>query len=124
MFRRRASPVNKRRVPSVSSPQERAAKSFVERHGLWTDEQFEAAAKAEKWIEERALEVVRLSFADKTAIFPAKPEVRTESPPMIRMACPLTQTPLAKTTPPKPAFRVSTRACNRTMPPGPAKPPT
>ena len=38
----------------MSSSQERsAAKSFVERHGLWSEEQFEAAARAERLIEER-----------------------------------------------------------------------
>ena len=42
----------------MSTSQERsAAASFVERHGLWSEEQFEAAKKAEKLIEE--LEVVR-----------------------------------------------------------------
>ena len=46
----------------VSSSEERTARSFVERHGLWSDEQFEAAAHADKWIEEHGLEVVRLSF--------------------------------------------------------------
>ena len=42
----------------MSSSQERTAHSFVERHGLWNDEQYEAAVKADKWIEEYGLEVV------------------------------------------------------------------
>jgi glutamine synthetase len=51
----------------MSTSQERsAAASFVERHGLWSEEQFEAAKKAEKLIEE--LEVVRLSFPDQHGI--------------------------------------------------------
>ncbi len=48
----------------MSSSEERKKRSFVERHGLWNDEQFEAAANADKSIEERGLEVVRLSFPD------------------------------------------------------------
>jgi glutamine synthetase len=47
--------------------EDRTARSFVERHGLWSDEQFEAAVNAEKWIEEHQLEVVRFSFPDQTA---------------------------------------------------------
>jgi len=44
----------------MSSSQERsAAGSFVERHGLWTEEQFEAARRAEKLIESERLDVVR-----------------------------------------------------------------
>jgi Glutamine synthetase, catalytic domain len=39
----------------VSSSEERTARSFVERHVLWNDEQFEAAANADKWIEEHGL---------------------------------------------------------------------
>ena len=42
----------------MSSSQERTAHSFVERHGLWSDEQYEAAVKADKWIEEYGLEVI------------------------------------------------------------------
>jgi glutamine synthetase len=42
--------------------------SFVERHGLWDDDQFDAAAKAEALIEDQQLETVRLSFADQHGI--------------------------------------------------------
>jgi len=56
----------------VSSPQERAAKSFVERHGLWTDEQFEAAAKA---VADGTVEVVGLWSHLVNADEPAHPTV-------------------------------------------------
>src|ERR671918_408411 len=56
----------------MSSSQERAAKTFVERHSLWSEEQFEAAARAERLIEERKLEVVRLSFPDQHGILRGK----------------------------------------------------
>jgi glutamine synthetase len=92
----------------VSSSQERAAKSFIERHGLWTDEQFEAAAKAEKWIEERALEVVRLSFADQHGILRGKTVIANETPRMMRNGCSITTTLLAKDTAHKTVFPVFT----------------
>src|SRR3954447_8785544 len=95
-------------MPSVSSSQERAAKTFVERHGLWTDEQFEAAAKAEKWIEERALEVVRLSFADQHGILRGKTVIANETPRMMRNGCSITTTLLAKDTAHKTVFPVFT----------------
>ena len=41
----------------MSSSEERTARSFVERQGLWSDEQFEAAANADKWIEEHGLDL-------------------------------------------------------------------
>ena len=58
---------------SVSSPQERTAKTFVERHGLWSDEQFEAATRAERLIEEHGLEVVGCRFPTSTASCAARP---------------------------------------------------
>jgi glutamine synthetase len=82
----------------VSSPEERTAHSFVERHGLWTDEQFEAAAHADKWIEEHGLEVVRLSFPDQHGVLRGKTVVAGEAAGMMRNGCSLTTTLLAKDT--------------------------
>jgi hypothetical protein len=62
----------------VSSSEERKKRSFVERHGLWNDEQFEAAANADKCIEERGLEVVRLSFPDQHGVLRGKTVVETD----------------------------------------------
>jgi glutamine synthetase len=92
----------------VSSSEERTAKSFVERHGLWNDEQFEAAARAEKWIEERGLETVRLSFADQHGILRGKTVMANEAPRMMRNGCSITTTLLAKDTAHKTAFPVFT----------------
>jgi len=88
--------------------EERTAKSFVERHGLWSDEQFEAAAKAERWIEERGLEVVRLSFADQHGILRGKTVMAAEAPRMMRNGCAITTTLLAKDTAHKTVFPVFT----------------
>ena len=91
----------------MSSSQERTARSFVERHGLWSDEQFEAAARADKWIEEQGLEVVRLSFPDQHGILRGKTVVASEAAAM-RNGCSITTTLLAKDTAHKTAFPVFT----------------
>jgi glutamine synthetase len=92
----------------VSSSEERAARSFVERHGLWNDEQFEAAATAEKWIEEHALEVVRFSFPDQHGVLRGKTVMAAEAAQMMRNGCALTTTLLAKDTAHKTVFPVFT----------------
>jgi glutamine synthetase len=92
----------------VSSSQERTTRSFVERHALWSDEQFEAAATAEKLIEERGLELVRFSFADQHGILRGKSVVAGEAAAMMRNGCSITTTLLAKDTAHKTAFPVFT----------------
>jgi glutamine synthetase len=92
----------------VSSSEERAARSFVERHGLWNDEQFEAAAKADKCIEENGLEVVRLSFPDQHGILRGKTVMANEAPAAMRNGCSITTTLLAKDTAHKTVFPVFT----------------
>ena len=100
----------------MSSSQERAAKSFIERHGLWTDEQFEAAAKAEKWIEERALEVVRLSFADQHGILRGKTVMAGDAARAMRNGVSITTTLLAKDTSHRSVFPVFTAGGGFGMP--------
>ena len=92
----------------MSSSEERTARSFVERHVLWNDEQFEAAASADKWIEEHGLEVVRLSFPDQHGILRGKTVVATEAAAVMRNGCSLTTTLLAKDTAQKTVFPVFT----------------
>jgi glutamine synthetase len=92
----------------VSSSEERTARSFVERHGLWNDEQFEAAAKADKCIEENGLEVVRLSFPDQHGILRGKTVMANEAPVAMRNGCSITTTLLAKDTAHKTVFPVFT----------------
>ena len=92
----------------MSSSEERKARSFVERHGLWNDEQFEAAAKADKAIEERGLEVVRLSFPDQHGILRGKTIIAREAAAVMRNGCSITTTLLAKDTAHKTAFPVFT----------------
>jgi glutamine synthetase len=92
----------------VSSSKERAARSFVERQGLWNDEQFEAAAHADSWIEEHGLEVVRLSFPDQHGILRGKTVMANEAAQVMRNGCSLTTTLLAKDTAHKTVFPVFT----------------
>jgi glutamine synthetase len=92
----------------MSSPEERVAHSFVERHGLWNDEQFEAAVRAEKAIEQHRLEVVRLSFPDQHGILRGKTVMAGDAAAAMRNGCAMTTTLLAKDTAQKTAFPVFT----------------
>jgi len=92
----------------VSSSQERTARSFVERHGLWSDEQFAAAADVDRSIEQNALEVVRLSFADQHGILRGKTVMAGEAAHAMRNGCSITTTLLAKDTAHKTVFPVFT----------------
>jgi glutamine synthetase len=53
--------------------------SFVERHGLWSKEQQEAASRLRKIVEEKNLEVIRLSFPDQHGILRGKTLVAGEA---------------------------------------------
>jgi len=92
----------------VSSSEERKARSFVERHGLWNDEQFEAAALADKRIEDDGLDTVRLSFPDQHGILRGKTVVATEAAAAMRNGCSITTTLLVKDTAHKTVFPVFT----------------
>ena len=92
----------------MSSSQERTARSFVERHGLWSDEQFAAAADVDRSIEQYALEVVRLSFADQHGILRGKTVMAGEAALAMRNGCSITTTLLAKDTAHKTVFPVFT----------------
>jgi glutamine synthetase len=92
----------------VSSSQERTTRSFVERHGLWSEEQFAAAANVDKAIEQDSLEVVRLSFADQHGILRGKTVMAGEAAHAMRNGCSITTTLLAKDTAHKTVFPVFT----------------
>jgi len=92
----------------ASSKERSAGLSFVERHGLWSDEQFAAAAAAEKLIEEHQLEVVRMSFADQHGILRGKTVMASDAARVMRNGCSMTSTLLAKDTAHKTVFPVFT----------------
>ena len=91
-----------------SSVERSAAGTFVERQGLWSEEQFEAARKAEKIIEEQNLEVVRFSFPDQHGILRGKQLLADGAASAMRNGVSMTTTLLAKDTSHKSVFPVFT----------------
>jgi glutamine synthetase len=101
----------------MSTSQERsAAASFVERHGLWSEQQFEAARKAERLIEEQGLEVVRLSFPDQHGILRGKQVMAADAGRTLRNGCTISTTLLAKDTSHRSVFQVFTPGGGLGMP--------
>jgi glutamine synthetase len=93
----------------MSSSQERvSALTFVERHGLWSDEQVAAAVRLDKLIEERRLETVRLSFPDQHGILRGKTVMAADAASVMRNGCSITTTLLAKDTSHRTVFPVFT----------------
>ena len=84
------------------------ALSFVERHGLWSKEQQEAASRLRKIVEEKNLEVIRLSFPDQHGILRGKTLVASEALASLESGCSITTTMLAKDTSHKTVFPVFT----------------
>jgi glutamine synthetase len=89
---------------------------FVESHALWSEEQIEAAAKIDKVIEERALEVVRLSFPDQHGILRGKTIMAADAAHVMRNGCSITTTLLAKDTSHRTVFPVFTAGGGFGMP--------
>jgi len=82
--------------------------SFVERHGLWSNEQKEAAARLRRIVEEQKLEVIRLSFPDQHGILRGKTLVASEALASLESGCSITTTMLAKDSSHRTVFPVFT----------------
>jgi glutamine synthetase len=82
--------------------------SFVERHGLWSSEQKEAAAGLRKIVEQQRLEVIRLSFPDQHGILRGKTLIAAEALASLESGCTITTTMFAKDTSHKTVFPVFT----------------
>ena len=82
--------------------------SFVERHSLWSKEQQEAASRLRKIVEEKNLEVIRLSFPDQHGILRGKTLVAGEALASMESGCSITTTMLAKDTSHRTVFPVFT----------------
>ncbi len=82
--------------------------SFVERHGLWSQEQKEAARRLRSIIEEQKLEVIRLSFPDQHGLLRGKTLVAGEALASLESGCSITTTMLAKDTSHRTVFPVFT----------------
>jgi glutamine synthetase len=90
--------------------------SFVERHGLWSDEQKEAAKRLTRIVEEQKLEVIRLSFPDQHGILRGKTLVATEAIRALESGCSITTTMFAKDTSHTTVFPVFTSGGGFGMP--------
>jgi len=82
--------------------------SFVRRHGLWSDEQHEAATRLRRIVEEQKLEVIRFSFPDQHGILRGKTLVAAEALAALESGCSITSTMFAKDTAHKTVFPVFT----------------
>ena len=80
--------------------------SFVERHGLWSSEQKEAAARLRRVVEDQKLEVIRFSFPDQHGILRGKTLVASEALAALESGCTITTTMFAKDTSHKTVFPV------------------
>jgi len=67
--------------------------SFVERHGLWSAEQKDAAKRLRAIVEEQKLEVIRLSFPDQHGILRGKTLIANEALRCLESGCSITSPP-------------------------------
>jgi glutamine synthetase len=98
------------------SARKRAGTSFVERHALWSDAQFKAAADVDAAIEAHKLEVVRFSFADQHGVLRGKTIVASDAARVMRNGATATTTLLAKDTSHRTVFPVFTAGGGFAMP--------
>src|SRR5215469_12731337 len=82
--------------------------SFVERHGLWSAEQKEAARRLRAIAEEKKLETIRIGFADQHGILRGKTLIASEALASLESGCSITTTMLAKDTAHRTVFPVFT----------------
>jgi glutamine synthetase len=83
--------------------------TFVARHGLWSDEQQEAARRLARIVEEKNLEVIRLAFPDQHGILRGKTLIAAEAVASLESGCSITTTMLAKDTSHRTVFPVFTK---------------
>jgi glutamine synthetase len=82
--------------------------SFVERHGLWSVGQKEAAKRLAAIVQEKKLETIRLCFADQHGILRGKTLIASEAVASLESGCSVTTSLLAKDTSHKTVFPVFT----------------
>src|SRR5271156_2516733 len=93
----------------MMAPRQRpAAETFVERHGLWTDEQVRLARAVAQKIKKDKLELVRFSFADQHGVLRGKTLVPADALSAMTSGVTMTSTLLAKDTAHKTVYPVFT----------------
>ena len=90
--------------------------TFVERHGLWSTEQKEAANRLRSIVEEQKLETIRLGFPDQHGILRGKTLVASEALASLESGCTITTTMFAKDTAHRTVFPVFTTGGGFGMP--------
>ena len=85
-----------------------AVASFVERHGLWTDQQAREATAVARAIKQNKLELVRFSFADQHGVLRGKTVMAAAAAGMLASGVTMTTTLLAKDTAHKTVYPVFT----------------
>src|SRR5579863_1745682 len=90
------------------APRSSPAKTFVDRHGLWTDAQARQANAVAQAIKRNKLELVRFSFADQHGVLRGKTVIAADAPAMLAGGVSMTTTLLAKDTAHKTAYPVFT----------------
>jgi glutamine synthetase len=89
-----------------TNQQREQASSFVRKHGLWSDEQRDAAERMRRLVEEQNLHSVRLSFPDQHGILRGKTLMAADAISSIEGGCSITTTLLAKDTSHRTVFPV------------------
>jgi len=97
-------------------PRRSSSPSFVDRHGLWTDEQSRLATAVGQQIKQRKLELVRFSFADQHGVLRGKTLLAGEAASAMKSGVNMTTTLLAKDTAHKTVFPVFTAGGGFDMP--------
>jgi glutamine synthetase len=96
------------------SSRDPASLSFVERHGLWSDEQQRRAREIEKQLD--TLDLVRFVFADQHGVLRGKTIVASQAAKLMRNGVSMTTTLLAKDTSHRTVFPVFTPGGGFAMP--------
>jgi glutamine synthetase len=89
-------------------PAQQKTASFVQRHGLWSDEQARRAKGVAQAIKKNNLELIRFSFADQHGVLRGKTVVAADAPALLASGVSMTTTLLAKDTAHKTVFPVFT----------------
>ncbi|HMK69421.1 MAG TPA: glutamine synthetase family protein [Xanthobacteraceae bacterium] len=92
----------------MASRRRSSAPSFVERHGLWADEQARRARAVARAIRKNKLELVRFSFADQHGVLRGKTVIAADAADMMQSGVTMTTTLLAKDTAHKTVYPVFT----------------
>lgn len=82
---------------------------FVERHGLWTRAEAEAARRIARVVAERGIETVRVGFVDQHGLVRGKTVIAADFAQVARNGCAITTTLLAKDTSHKTVYPVFSR---------------